>query len=79
MSLVLIILILFFAVVLCVIEIPKMIKAKLYRELVAFSIILCIGVVIAVLKSLNIVIPNPADLIAVIYSPITKLMKDILE
>ena len=79
MSIILIIFIIAFSVILCVIEIPKMVKTKLHRELVAFCIILFLGDVIAVLKSLNIDIPNPADLIATIYSPITKLMKDILE
>ncbi len=74
-----VVLVMAFSIVLCIVEIPKMYKEKLYRELAAFSVLLCCGVILAVLKCLNIDIPNPLDFIAIIYSPITSLMKDVFE
>lgn len=68
-----------FSVILCVAEVPKMRRKKEYKELAVFSVILCFGIVIAVLKSLDITVPNPADFVDVIYSPVTSLMKGVLE
>lgn len=68
-----------FAVVLCLVEIPKMIHAKLHRELWAFSILLAVGVVLAVLKILDVDIPNPSDFVKKAYSSVTELMKGALE
>lgn len=68
-----------FSIILCVVEVPKMRKKEEYKELAVFSVILCFGIVIAVLKSLDIAVPNPADFVDVIYSPVTSLMKGVLE
>ena len=79
MGVVSIILVIAFAVILCVVEIPKMREKKEYKELVAFSIILFCGTLLTVLKSLNVEIPNPADFIAAVYSPVVNLIKGALE
>ena len=50
MGMVSILLALIFSAVLCFIEIPKMIQNKLYKEFALFSVILCYGLVIAVMK-----------------------------
>lgn len=68
-----------FSVILCFVEIPKMWKSKEYKELAVFSFLLCFGVVIAVLKSFDIDIPNPADFVEAVYSPIVTLIKGALE
>jgi hypothetical protein len=64
-----------FCVIVCVVEIPKMMKAQLYRELYIFSVLLACGLVIGILKSLDLDVPNPSDWIATIYSPFAGLMK----
>ncbi len=79
MNVVSIFLVVAFSIILCVVEIPKMLKSKEYRELVAFSIILFIGMFFTILKSLNIDIPNPADFVAMIYAPVVDLIKGALE
>lgn len=68
-----------FSAVVCIVEIPKMRAGKEYRELAVFSVILCFGVVIAVLKSLDMHVPNPADFAAAVYSPVVSLIKGALE
>lgn len=68
-----------FAAVLCAFEIPKMVKGKLYRESWAFSILLGIGVLLAVFKILDIKVFNPSDIVAAAYASIMKFMKGALE
>lgn len=79
MVIVSILVVLVFSTVLCRIEIPKMLQDKLYKELVTFSILLGLGTVLAILKSLDVEIPNPADFIAWIYSPVTDVLKVLLK
>lgn len=71
--------VLVFSTVLCIIEIPKMLKQKLYRELCAFAVLLGLGTVLAILKSLSVEIPNPSDFVQWVYSPLTNLMKSLLK
>lgn len=68
-----------FSTVLCLIEIPKMLQAKQYRELWVFSILLVLGTVLVILKSLDANIPNPSDFIAWVYSPLAGVMKSLLK
>jgi hypothetical protein len=71
--------VLVFSTVLGVVEIPKMLHDKQYRELVTFSILLVLGTALAILKSLDVEIPNPSDLIVWLYSPVSNVMKGLLE
>ncbi|MBP2651207.1 MAG: putative rane protein [Firmicutes bacterium] len=71
--------VLVFATVLSIIEIPKMLQGKLYKELWAFSILLALGTVLAILKFLDVNIPNPSDWIAWVYSPVKDFMKSLLK
>ena len=66
-----------FSFVLSIVEIPKMLKQKLYKDLGIFCLLLILGTVLAVLKSLDVEVPNPSDLIAWIYSPLAEVMKSI--
>lgn len=77
MSAVMILLIAIFSTVLCVVEIPKMLKNKQYRELAAFSVLLLLGTVLGVLKSLDVKLPNPTDWLIWAFSPFKELMKSL--
>lgn len=70
--------VLVFSAALCIVEIPGMLKQKLYRELWIFGILLVTGTVLATLKSFDVKIPNPSDLTAWIYSPLAEIMKSII-
>lgn len=69
---------LIFSTALCYIEIPKMLQDKLFRELWTFSALLVFGTVLAILKSLDVNIPNPSDFIAWVYSPVREVIKSLL-
>ncbi|MBP2654601.1 MAG: putative rane protein [Firmicutes bacterium] len=71
--------VLLFATVLSIIEVPKMLQGKLYKELWTFSILTTLGTVLAILKILDISIPNPSDWIAWVYSPVKDFMKSLLK
>ncbi|MDR3625575.1 MAG: hypothetical protein P4L45_02005 [Ignavibacteriaceae bacterium] len=68
-----------FSVVLCIVEIPKMRKNREKKELVAFLIILFYGLALVGMKCLKIDIPNPADVLVAVYSPVVDLIKVALE
>jgi hypothetical protein len=79
MTLVSILAVLVFSTVLSIIEVPKMLQNKLYRELVTFSVLLALGTTLAILKSLDVNIPNPSEWIAWVYSPVKDIMKSIVK
>lgn len=68
-------LVLAFGAGLCWIEIPKMLRTQSYKDLWVFLLLLGLGVVLAILKSFNFDIPNPADWVAWVYAPVAKLVK----
>jgi hypothetical protein len=69
--------VLVFSTLVCFAEIPKMLKQKLYRELWVFCLLLGIGTILTILKSLDVKIPNPSDFIAWIFSPLEGIMKSL--
>jgi hypothetical protein len=77
MAAVAIIALVIFDVIVCVIEIPKMLKQKLIKELVTFSVLLLLGTAVGVMKSLDIKVPNPSDFLAWVYSPVSDIMKSL--
>lgn len=79
MAIVAILAVLIFSTIVSIVEIPKMLKNKLYREIVTFSVLLVAGTTLAILKSLNVKIPNPSDWIAWLYSPLKDVMKNMLK
>ncbi len=64
-----------FGSVLCIIEIPKMLKAGLRKELIVFLLLLAAGTALAVMKLFSIGIPNPTDFLVWVYSPVSGIMK----
>ncbi|MCX7614581.1 MAG: hypothetical protein N2Z65_02350 [Clostridiales bacterium] len=68
-----------FAIVLCIVEVPKMLNAKEYKEMIVFFVILCFGVIVAILKILGVHLINPQDIVTFIYSPIIEAFKSVLE
>lgn len=79
MAIVSILSVLLFSTILSIVEIPKMLKEKLYRELWTFIVLLSFGTVLVILKSLNVDIPNPSDFVQWLYSPFSDIIKRLLE
>lgn len=79
MNIVVILVVLVFAIVLSFIEVPKMLESKSYREFWSFSILLFIGVLLAILKSLGVPLYNPSDFVEWVFTPISNLIKPIIE
>jgi len=79
MPLITILLVLGFAAILCIVEVPKLLQAKLFKELLIFSLLLALGVVLSILKSLEVNIGNPSDVFVSIYSPFEGIMESLLK
>lgn len=60
------------------IEIPSLVKRKLKKELVVFSLCLLLATGLSIAKSKQLQIPNPLDLITVIYQPVSDLLFSLL-
>ena len=71
--------VLLFAVVLCIKEIPKMIKDRLFRELIFFSVLTALGLALTAMKYADVSIPNPSDLVTWIYSPLSDFMLSLIK
>jgi len=78
MALIAVLSVLSFATVLCIVEVPKLVQEKSFRELYAFLLLLALGVVLALLKSFQVDIGNPSDFFMWIYSPLQGVMESLL-
>lgn len=56
------------------IEVPPLIKAKLKKELWLFSIMLLLGTLLSIAKFLQLPIPNPLDMLFVIFKPMSDML-----
>lgn len=79
MVLIVILLVLAFAAILCIIEVPKLLRERSFNEFLAFSLLLALGVVLSILKSLKVEIGNPSDLFTWIYSLLKGVMESLLK
>lgn len=62
--------ILMIAAIILVIEVPSLKKKKQKKELVVFSLLLTIGVGLSIAYTFGKTIPNPMDLLNIVYKPI---------
>ncbi len=56
-------------------EVPGLIKQKMWRELAAFSFYLFIGMALSIPQVLGIILPNPSKAIEVLIKPVSELLK----
>ena len=67
------------AVVLCFHDIPEMKKQRLYRDITVYVIVLILGVVFTALEAGGAKLPNPADVVVAVCSPVVSMLKGVLE
>ena len=79
MAIIIILSVLVFGAALCLYEIPKMLKSKSIKDLWAFSILLALGVILTILKCLNVTLPNPSDWVAWVFSPVSDFLRNTLK
>jgi hypothetical protein len=65
--------------VIAYIEVPYLVRKKLFRELLLFSALLSFGVTVSILEALRIQLPNPLDWITAIYKPISDTLFGMLK
>lgn len=58
--------------IIIILEVPGMLKKKLKRELIAFSVFLFIGFTLAFLQIIKVKIPSPNNLIKGIIEALTR-------
>ncbi|MDN4106423.1 hypothetical protein [Paenibacillus polymyxa] len=58
-------------IIIACIETPMLLKNKFIKELWIFSLLLIVGVMLGVLQTLHLPVPNPTEIITVIFKPIS--------
>lgn len=74
-----VILILAVAIIIVIIEVPPLVKAKQTKVLTVFSILLLFGVIVSIAQSLHWNVPNPSDWITYIFEPWYKIISSLLK
>lgn len=57
------------------IKVPGLVKKKMWRELVAFSVYLCIGVALSIPLVLGVELPNPTRAIEALVKPVSEWLR----
>ncbi|ARF12975.1 hypothetical protein SporoS204_01570 [Sporosarcina ureae] len=60
-------------------EVPSLLDKKYKKELLVFSILLAIGVVLGIILGFGVIIPPPAELLSFLFTLLTDLMTPLLK
>lgn len=67
-----------FFIVVIALELPYLIKNKLWREVAAFSGLIIIGMIYGFGLVLDLQIPNLVDLVEIVFIPVTRFIEQML-
>ena len=65
-------------IVIIALEVPVLIKKKLWRELITFSVLLLIGMTYSYGQLLDLPLPNPTDGVEAIFKPVSQYLQELL-
>lgn len=57
------------------IDVPRLVKERMWRELAAFSVFLLIGMALAIPQAIGKKVPNPNTLIEALFKPAADWLK----
>ncbi len=60
-------------------EIPRLRKNKMYKDLIVFCCLLLLGTILGAIKIVHRTLPNPLDLITFVFQPASKLLQHLLQ
>lgn len=69
--------ILLVAAIILLIEVPSLLEKKYKKELLVFSILLTIGVGLSIAQAVGKTIPNPLDLLTLVFKPINDIFSSL--
>lgn len=59
-------------------EVPGLVKKKMWRELAAFSVLLVLGMIYSYGQVLNLPLPNPTRGIEAVFKPLGQYLEKVL-
>ncbi|WP_148132539.1 hypothetical protein [Candidatus Formimonas warabiya] len=59
-------------------EVPRLVKGKMWRELVVFSVLLLAGAGLSYALALNIPVPNPTNVMEKLFEPVSQWIDKVL-
>jgi len=72
-SVIVLLIVLFIGIVL--VEVPGLVKKRMWRELVAFSVYLWIGMALSIPLALGVDLPNPTWAIEALVKPLSEFLR----
>lgn len=66
-------------IVIILLEVPRLLKQKMWRELAAFSFFLACGMILALLGVFNVEFPGPTAFVEVFFAPFADAYFSLLE
>lgn len=71
-------LLIFALALILLIEVPGLVKKKMWRELAVFMGIFVIGAVYSIGQVMRLNLPNPIDLLETVFGPVAKVLETLL-
>ncbi|RNB85964.1 hypothetical protein EDM56_18375 [Brevibacillus fluminis] len=65
--------------IICLLEVPSLLKKKQRRELLAFSVLLLVGTGLNIALAMHIELPNPMDWIIAVYKPVSDMVDSLFK
>ncbi|MGI6686497.1 MAG: hypothetical protein ACOX47_13690 [Bacillota bacterium] len=65
-------------IVIIAIEVPRLVKEKMWKELGVFSLLLLTGAGLSFAVILDLPVPNPAKIMEIVFAPFTTWLNKIL-
>ncbi|MDQ0285490.1 hypothetical protein J2Z49_000591 [Desulfofundulus luciae] len=65
-------------IIIIALQVPPLIKKRMWRELIAFSVLLFLGMIYSFGLVLKIPLPNPARAVEAVFAPLTSLIQKAL-
>jgi DMSO reductase anchor subunit len=59
-------------IIILIIDLPEMIQKRLKKELIVYSLLLAIGMILSILHMLQVPLFNPTDLIVWMFRPLVE-------
>lgn len=62
----------------CALQVPPLLKKKMWRELAAFGVLMLLAMLYSYGVTLELPVPNPARAVELVFTPVTKWLQKVM-
>ncbi|MBE3586212.1 hypothetical protein [Desulfofundulus thermocisternus] len=67
-----------FFIIIIALQVPSLVKQKMWRELVAYSVLMVVAMFYSFGLALDMPLPNPARVVEIVFTPVTSMIHKVL-